>query len=104
MTLVEATDILSKNGYLVEVLCLKTRVPMENVDVDYEIEKVLNQCYDFDEARSYGPDRAYNRALARAKELRPDFYFPSSKAEFEEIYGYDIDDPPPEVIEKFFND
>ena len=104
MTLKEATTILRKNGYLVEFLLSGYYPHYDEIDVDREVEKAINYCYDFEDSRSYGPNNAYRIALNRASRLYPDFNFPSNRAEFEEIYGYDIDDPPDEVTERLFNE
>lgn len=72
---------------------------MENTEIDTarEIEpeeKILWNLYNFDDSRSYGPEGAYQIAREKAEESYPDLSFPTYRSDFEEEYGYDLDDPP----------
>lgn len=96
MNLTEAIEILNKNGFLTE--SWEDFLP----EPDPKAEKILNDCYDDDYARSWGPDSAYRRARERAKMVDADLDYPSNRPEFEEVYGYDIDDVPREVIDRLY--
>lgn len=54
--------------------------------------------YDFDYARSYGPERAYKQVLDRLEAtMETDGYdVPQSCAEFEEKWGFEVDSTPPD--------
>lgn len=57
-------------------------------------ERILWELYNFDDARSYGPMGAYQIARETAEDIHPELSFPTYMEDFEEQYGYDIDDPP----------
>lgn len=57
--------------------------------------KKLYEAYDLEYARRHGPDAAYERARITSG-LDDDFDIPSNRYEFEETYGFDIEDGFPE--------
>lgn len=57
--------------------------------------KKLYEAYDLEYARRHGPDAAYERARIMSG-LDDDFDIPSNRYEFEETYGFDIEDGFPE--------
>lgn len=71
----------------------------ENVE-EPNAEKIIFNNYDMEEGRHYGPDRAYEIALIVSRRQYPDVEFPENRYEFEELYGYDIDDPPSEKVDE----
>ena len=66
-------------------------------------EKIIFNNYDMEEARHYGPDRAYEIARIVSQRQYPDMDFPENRYEYEELYGYDIDDPPSEKVNELCN-
>lgn len=69
---------------------------------DPEVEKAILSNMNADDSRSYGPRAAYDAAYRIASEKYPDLDIPSNPVEYEEVYGYDPDDPPREVIDRIF--
>lgn len=101
MTLSEATyqaaaDLLAENYLLNEAY--SDYLP----DPDPEVEKAILSNMNADDSRSFGPDYAYEKAYDIVSEAHPELDLPSDRSDFEEIYGYDPDDPPSEVINKYF--
>lgn len=96
MDLTEARKILETRGFIVE--SSDEFLP----EWDPNVEQILNDCYDFEESRSHGPDWAYSKALKRAMERDDSLDYPSSRSEFEEVYHYDIDDPPEDVVNNLY--
>lgn len=66
------------------------------------VEKAILSNMNADDSRSYGPDSAYAAAYKIATENNPELDIPSDRYEYEEVYGYDPDDPPREVIDRIF--
>lgn len=67
-------------------------------DYDFMYMKVLFNNYDFDYARSYGPNAAYKQVLDRLREHEGDdavAMVPSSYAEWEDVLGWSIGEEPP---------
>lgn len=101
MTLSEATyqaaaDLLAENYLLNENY--SDYLP----DPDPAVEKVILSNMNADDSRSYGPHAAYEAAYRIASSKYPDLDIPSNAVEYEEVYGYDPDDPPSEVIKRIF--
>ena len=96
MELEEAKQILKDNDYILEQY--SDFLP----DPDPAVEKEILAAMNADDSRSYGPDYAYKQAYAMVSEAHPELDLPSDRSDFEEIYGYDPDDPPSEVINKYF--
>lgn len=101
MTLSEATyqaaaDLLDENYLLNEDS--NDFLP----EPDPEVEKAILSNMNADDSRSYGPGAAYDTAYRIASEKYPDLDIPSNPVEYEEVYGYDPDDPPREVIDRIF--
>lgn len=71
-------------------------------DPDPAVEKAILSNMNADDSRSYGPDSAYDTAYKIASENNPELDIPSDRSEYEEVYGYDPDDPPREVIDRIF--
>lgn len=69
---------------------------------DPKVEKAILSNMNADDSRSYGPGAAYDTAYRIASEKYPDLDIPSNPVEYEEVYGYDPDDPPREVIDRIF--
>jgi hypothetical protein len=57
---------------------------------DWENAKRLWDNYDAEEAREYGPERAYQNAITRSGVSK--YSVPGSPGEFEERFGFSIDD------------
>lgn len=101
MTLSEATyqaaaDLLAENYLLNEDY--SDYLP----DPDPEVEKAILSNMNADDSRSYGPHAAYDAAYRIASSKYPELDIPSNAVEYEEVYGYDPDDPPREVINRIF--
>ena len=58
---------------------------------EMDMAKRIYDNYDFDYARAYGPDAAYDRAVDRAR-IDEYEYLPTSRADFEDRFGFDIED------------
>jgi hypothetical protein len=71
-------------------------------DPDPAVEKAILSNMNADDSRSYGPDSAYDAAYKIVYESNPELDIPSDRSEYEEVYGYDPDDPPREVIDRIF--
>ena len=71
-------------------------------DPDPAVEKAILSNMNADDSRSYGPDCAYDAAYNIAHENNPELDIPSERSEYEEVYGYDPDNPPREVIDRIF--
>lgn len=71
-------------------------------DPDPAVEKAILSNMNADDSRSYGPHAAYDAAYRIASSKYPDLDIPSNAVEYEEVYGYDPDDPPSEVIKRIF--
>lgn len=71
-------------------------------DPDPTVEKAILSNMNADDSRSYGPDSAYDAAYKIVSESNPELDIPSDRSEYEEVYGYDPDDPPREVINRIF--
>ena len=65
---------------------------------EIDIAKRIYDNYDLDYARAYGPDDAYSRAVERAR-TSEDEYLPTSRDDFEERFGFDIEEGLPEYME-----
>lgn len=96
MNLEEAKQILKDNKYVLEKY--SDFLP----DPDPVVEKEILAAINADDSRSFGPDYAYEKAYDIVSEAHPELDLPSDRSDFEEIYGYDPDDPPSEVINKYF--
>lgn len=57
---------------------------------DWELAKKVWDNYDAEEARAYGPEDAYQRAVARSGVAK--YSVPASAGDFEERFGFSIDD------------
>ena len=89
----EAKKFLESKGYKL------IKENSENIDEDQEflLSKWIFNNYDFDYARSYGPEPAYRQVLERLEEtMDTDGYdVPQSCIEFEEKWGFEVDSTPP---------
>ena len=68
-------------------------------DFDFNDLKWMFNNYNFDYARSYGPERAYRNLLDKFREFNDGNIYglvPESYAEWEEILGWSIDEEPPD--------
>lgn len=58
---------------------------------EMDMAKRIYDNYDYDYARAYGPDAAYDKAVERARVDEYE-YLPTSRADFEDRFGFDIED------------
>lgn len=98
MNITEALDLLKSHHYSVLKEDYRDFLP----DPDPEVEKAILANMDADFSRSYGPDSAYDAAYKAVEERFPHYDIPSDRSEYEEVYGYDPDDPPTDVINRLF--
>lgn len=77
---------------------VKENIEPVTEDYDFVYMKKLFNWYDFDYARSYGPNAAYKKALDELKEDIGDeaiYFVPDSYAEWEDVLGWSIGEEPP---------
>lgn len=90
----EAKKFLESNGYKL----IKEDMNNDEDDWEFTLSQWIFNHYDFDYARSYGPERAYRQVLERLEAtMETDGYdVPQSCAEFEEKWGFEVDSTPPD--------
>ena len=77
---------------------VKENIEPVTEDYDFVYLKKLFNWYDFDYARSYGPNAAYKEVLEKLKEDVGEeaiYFVPDSYAEWEDVLGWSIGEEPP---------